>query len=79
MREERKQSRERDAKRDSSRDHRDVRDNRDNSDSRDNRDARNDFGWSKKRVPTSRSGRVIKGRGVFVCIAFFSNILKCSI
>lgn len=27
---------------------------------------RNSFGWSKKRVPTSRSGRVVKGRGVFV-------------
>lgn len=24
------------------------------------------FGWSKKKVPISRSGRVIKGRGVFV-------------
>ncbi|TMW39953.1 hypothetical protein DOY81_014967, partial [Sarcophaga bullata] len=28
-------------------------------------DGRNSFGWSKKRVPTSRSGRIIKGRGVF--------------
>lgn len=26
------------------------------------------FGWSKRKVPLSRSGRVIKGRGVFVCI-----------
>lgn len=31
-----------------------------------NTDRRNSFGWSKKRVPTSRSGRIIKGRGVFV-------------
>lgn len=28
----------------------------------------NRFGWSKRKVPLSRSGRVIKGRGVFVCI-----------
>lgn len=32
---------------------------------------RNAFGWSKKQVPTSRSGRIVKGRGVFV-----SNISK---
>lgn len=31
-----------------------------------NQETRNSFGWSKKRVPTSRSGRIIKGRGVFV-------------
>uniref|UniRef100_A0A1B0C9X6 peptidylprolyl isomerase n=1 Tax=Lutzomyia longipalpis TaxID=7200 RepID=A0A1B0C9X6_LUTLO len=31
---------------------------------RNDRGQRN-FGWSKKRVPLSRSGRVIKGRGVF--------------
>ena len=33
-------------------------------------DARNSFGWSKKKVPTSRSGRIIKGRGVFVSFCF---------
>lgn len=32
----------------------------------DKNDGRNSFGWSKKKVPTSRSGRIIKGRGVFV-------------
>lgn len=31
-------------------------------------EGRNTFGWSKKNVPTSRSGRIIKGRGVFVSI-----------
>lgn len=36
----------------------------------------NSFGWSKKKVPTSRSGRIIKGRGVFVSIKihFYCNI-----
>jgi len=28
-------------------------------------DFRNSFGWSKRRVPMSRSGRAIKGRGIF--------------
>jgi len=31
--------------------------------------SRNNFGWSKKQAPpTSRSGRIVKGRGVFVSI-----------
>lgn len=34
------------------------------------------FGWSKRKVPLSRSGRVIKGRGVFVSIERFKSILK---
>lgn len=29
------------------------------------------FGWSKRKAPLSRSGRVIKGRGVFVSIINF--------
>lgn len=33
------------------------------------------FGWSKRKVPLSRSGRVIKGRGVFV--SFFE--IECKI
>lgn len=37
-------------------------------------DGRNSFGWSKKKVPTSRSGRIIKGRGVFV--RFSCNFLN---
>lgn len=37
-----------------------------------NADKRNSFGWSKKRVPTSRSGRIIKGRGVFVSYHFYN-------
>lgn len=32
------------------------------------REDQNTFGWSKKRARMSRSGRVIKGRGVFVSI-----------
>ncbi|KAJ6633468.1 Peptidyl-prolyl cis-trans isomerase 1, partial [Pseudolycoriella hygida] len=32
---------------------------------RDRRDSRHNFGWSKRRMPLSRSGRAIKGRGVF--------------
>lgn len=30
------------------------------------REQQKGFGWSKKRVPVSRSGRIIKGRGNFV-------------
>lgn len=37
------------------------------------REQRN-FGWSKKRVPISKSGRAIKGRGNFVSIVMY-NIL----
>lgn len=36
-------------------------------------ESRNTFGWSKKKVPTSRSGRIIKGRGVFVSFFPFSS------
>lgn len=39
----------------------------------------NRFGWSKRKVPLSRSGRVIKGRGVFVsikCTYYFDICLK---
>lgn len=32
------------------------------------------FGWSKRRVPLSRSGRAIKGRGVFVSRFFASSM-----
>ncbi|XP_037026379.1 peptidyl-prolyl cis-trans isomerase G [Bradysia coprophila] len=32
---------------------------------KDRRDSGRNFGWSKRRVPLSRSGRAIKGRGVF--------------
>lgn len=46
----------------------DHRRNRENSKDRGRRDNRNAFGWSKRRVPISRSGRAIKGRGVFVSI-----------
>lgn len=38
-------------------------------------DGRSSFGWSKKKVPTSRSGRIIKGRGVFVSF-FFHTISR---
>lgn len=56
-------SKEKDTKRDSSRE--------EHNRSRDRRSDNNAFGWSKKKVPTSRSGRVIKGRGVFVCKTIF--------
>lgn len=49
-----KRSQEKEERRDTSRDRHDKN------------DGRNSFGWSKKKVPTSRSGRIIKGRGVFV-------------
>lgn len=43
---------------------------RDNRYRGDKQEYRNTFGWSKKRIPTSRSGRSIKGRGVFVSFPF---------
>lgn len=59
-RRERERDRERERERERDRDERDR--GRDRN--------RNAFGWSKKQVPTSRSGRIVKGRGVFV-----SNII----
>lgn len=53
----------------SSQQSRDRKNDRNRNESR-NTDKRNSFGWSKKRVPTSRSGRIIKGRGVFVSYYF---------
>lgn len=67
----REHSNEREGKRDN------YHDNRSSDYARDNRNA---FGWSKKRVPTSRSGRVIKGRGVFVSrICMYKYNYPCSI
>lgn len=53
-----KRSQEKDATHDTSRDRQEKN------------DGRSSFGWSKKKVPTSRSGRIIKGRGVFVSLIY---------
>lgn len=59
----RERERERERERDRDRDERDR--GRDRN--------RNAFGWSKKQVPTSRSGRIVKGRGVFVSNLLFAK------
>lgn len=38
---------------------------------RSDNDKERSFGWSKNKVPNSRSGRTIKGRGVFVSSQIF--------
>lgn len=55
-------ARQREREHDRDRDRERERDDRDRGRERN----RNAFGWSKKQVPTSRSGRIVKGRGVFV-------------
>lgn len=56
-----------DARKSSERD-RDRRDKDKGKEGRSDNEKERSFGWSKNKVPNSRSGRTIKGRGVFVSI-----------
>lgn len=46
---------------------------REGSRDRGRRESNRGFGWSKRRVPISRSGRNMKGRGLFVSLALYNQ------